>query len=71
MRGSGGDRGAVTQPALLPADPQPVREVVRCEDCRQPLTSAAARALRRGSTCLGEHYAARRGRIEQEALPGL
>jgi hypothetical protein len=61
----------LTQPALLPAEPQPDRPVVRCKDCHRPLHDAEARALRRGPRCRGEHYAARLGGIEQEPLPGL
>jgi hypothetical protein len=61
----------MSQPALLPADAAPARPVVRCTDCHRPLWSAEARTLRKGATCRGEHYADRRGGIEQDALPGL
>ncbi len=71
MRGSGADRGAVTQPALLPADPTPARPVVRCADCHRPLWTAEARAHGRGEHCREEYFAARRFEVAQEPLPGL
>jgi hypothetical protein len=59
------------QPALLPADPQSDRPVVRCVDYRRPLYRAQARAVRRGERCQLEHFAARGFAVEQETLPGL
>lgn len=61
----------MTQPALLPVEGDTDRPPVRCVDCHRPLYTAEARAHGRGEHCRLEEFAARRGGIEQDALPGL
>lgn len=61
------------QAALLFVEvPREVLPVVKCKGgCGRSLTDLESRALGWGPECLDRRFPARRGEIEQDALPGV
>lgn len=62
----------MTQTALLLAEvPREPPRVVKCRACHRPIRRRDWQALGVGSGCCEQAYAARRGRIVQDTLPGV